>query len=118
MSDDCEYERIDHEAIMQWRVIPGDPAGVTRIKADAWGVFKYGELIAVVDTETMAARLCAAEEMLNALKAVRDALWEHSARTGDVIWIGPPFQYDCVHESAIERIDAAIAKATISERTA
>lgn len=73
---------------------------------DAWGVFKDGELIAVVDTETMAARLCAAEDMLEALKSA--LAWLNGYEDGVLIGEGLRMKL---------AVKAAIEKATVSERT-
>jgi len=72
---------------------------------DAWGVFNDGELVAVVDTETMAARLCAAEDMLEALKEILEWGRNHTS----------PIDENSPH-SILVKIHAAVEKATVSER--
>jgi hypothetical protein len=72
---------------------------------DAWGVFNDGDLVAVVDTETMAARLCAAEDMLDALRKVEAVLSEYR-KTGRMDGWDLP----------LREARAAIEKATVSER--
>ena len=52
----------------------------------------------------------AAEDLLAACKAVRNSL-ESTDLHGICLWIEPPFQISGVHESAWERLEAAIAKA-------
>lgn len=73
---------------------------------NAWGVFNDGELVAVVDTETMAARLCAAEEMLDALRKCEAVLSGYRTNGQLNGW-----------DLALREAKAAIAKATISERS-
>lgn len=47
---------------------------------------------------------------LAAMKSVRDAICEHCAKDGSIIWMNPPHQLCGVHESAVERLDVAIEK--------
>lgn len=72
---------------------------------DAWGVFNDGDLVAVVDTETMAARLCAAEEMLEALKEILEWGRNHTS----------PIDKNSPH-AILVKIHTAVEKATVSER--
>jgi len=61
--------------------------------------------------EANARLIAAAPELLNACKAVLAAL-ENADLQGAVLWIEPPYQAPAVHESAQERLQAVIEKAT------
>jgi len=61
--------------------------------------------------ESNARLLAAAPDLLEACQAVLAAL-ENADLQGTVLWIEPPYQAPAVHESAQERLQAVIAKAT------
>lgn len=86
---------------LEYARVQGDRIGI-----DQWGVFKDGDIVAVVDTETMAARLCASEEMLDALRKVEAVLSEYRSTGHMTGWDLP-----------LRQARAAIEKATVSERT-
>lgn len=53
-------------------------------------------------------------ELVAACKAVLDAI-ETSDLAGEVLWINPPHQLDGVHETATERLRAALKKAGVTD---
>ena len=53
--------------------------------------------------------IAAAPELLDACKAVLDALIRQTSREGCILWLDPPHVLDGVHESAIERLRKVIS---------